>query len=211
MAKRPRRPATLAEVAKACSVSERTVRRWVSAGCPVRQRGKAGRVAPNFDLAAVDRWRSRNQGGAELLAAAIRRRLDAQSRGAARKLAQLEAEYLPLDQVIRVRKRLGREVRTRILRLPDELTPRVLAVNHEGVAAIERVLRDGIHQALRDLAGSAEQRPVRHAPRPRPVRVSKTVQEARTQLANFQAAILDLKEAAAAGEARWAAMRGRAS
>lgn len=51
-------PATVADIAAAFGVGERTVQNWITGGCPVIQRGRRGRGgAALLDLDAVAAWR----------------------------------------------------------------------------------------------------------------------------------------------------------
>jgi phage terminase Nu1 subunit (DNA packaging protein) len=202
--KAPRRPSqstSAADLAAHFDVDERSIRRWVTAGCPVVDAGKPGHRAPTFDLAAVEEWRKGQVTAEQEMTAALIRRLDAQSASALRVLEQLEATHIPADEVTEVWAGECRRVAARLQRIPAELGAALTAIASEGPAAIEEAMDRHVRQVLTELSDPDADVPAVTSPRPEPrqVRRSTTLRQARAQLADLQATVLTTRQAIAAG------------
>lgn len=137
MPKRPRRPRrprqtvtkliTTAELARRRGVDERTVRRWVRAGCPVARRGKAGHTAPRFDVARVKAWLAKSDTEERSAREAFIARIDAQARRARELLARLIARHVRAADVTAQWAAFTAHARTRIQAMADALAAALAA------------------------------------------------------------------------------------
>lgn len=187
------------ELAAEYGVHESTVRRWPSQGCPARRRGKRH----SFDPAAVEAWLEQMALDDRELAAALTRKIDAQSRREARILGELaESHVLRAEAELAWSKECER-IRARLSRIPSEFAPEIAGALRDGGGEpeIAFLLGSHAHAVLEDLADVSDLPPPLPRP-PIPVRVSDSVRQARAQFANLQAAVLDVRERIAAGAHR---------
>jgi phage terminase Nu1 subunit (DNA packaging protein) len=159
--KRPRRPSKLVrlgDLARRRGVDERTVRRWVRAGCPVASRGKRGHRAPSFDAAAVAEWLKRGETEERRVVSALISVLDARARRDRNADLRLAREYVQPAAVDAQWRGLVVHVRRRVEAWLEALPGHLLALaaEHHHEAEYRHVEAPELRALL---AGPEEARP----------------------------------------------------
>lgn len=158
---------TRRELASLLGVHMQTVTKWEREGMPIAERGRRGK-ASLYSEVAVRAWIAAReeaaQNGSRLDVTQERARKErAQAQLAEQKYQQLAGELLPKEDVAKVWAAEIAGARSVLLAVPTTYADRAYrAATLHGVGAVEEVLRDAIHEVLRELAD-----PERATPRPR--------------------------------------------
>jgi len=191
-------------------VSDRSFARLEAEGAIKAATPRSGRKASTFrtsDVLALAGKLQAKAKGRGALEAALVSRIDALSRAAARTLGRLLAAHVEADEVEADEARVRGAVRARLLRVPADLTPRIIAAQSEGEAAVRHVMTEHLHAVLTELADSLAPAAARTSSPAtggfrqfnRTARDSKTLSEARMQLAELQTEVLNVRDRIAAG------------
>jgi phage terminase Nu1 subunit (DNA packaging protein) len=156
------------ELARALGVNAFTVTKWQNDGLPVAERGGPGRES-RYDLAlAMAWWRARETtrlggaGGAASLEVERARLARAQTEKAQLDLELKRGQLLPVGEITRVWGNITAAIRAKLLALPQAAAERCVEEAAHGAAAVQQVLEETIHEALREL-GSWTPPPARAA------------------------------------------------
>lgn len=154
---------TRRQLAQALGCGPRSVEKWLEEGMPVAQRGRGGRPSLYSEHDVAEWLEARNGaaassapgGGGPLNPAQEKARRDHwQSVLAEQTYRTRKGELLPAAEA---EKRWSAEVgaaRAKFLSLPTTLPDRLhRAAVLEGVRGVERLLREAIHEVLRELSG----------------------------------------------------------
>jgi phage terminase Nu1 subunit (DNA packaging protein) len=152
---------TRLELARELGCNARTVAKWIEEGLPIHRRGRGGR-ASLYNLKAALEWKEqRDQSSTSVGAldpAQERARRDrGQALLAEQQLRTRERELLPAAEVERVWSAEVAAVRAQAMAIPTTYADRVFrAATLEGLAGVERELREAVYGMLRELtAGPA--------------------------------------------------------
>jgi hypothetical protein len=202
----PRRPRhygtdgllTAAEIARAEHVDPRTIRRWRAQGL----RAEPGHRPPRYRLAKVRAWRAQHEPEQIRLRRSHTELLDARARTSARRLAELQGQYVPQAEIDETWQSMTEHVRRCAAPLVAALPPRVIAASPRTPGTVERIVRDAVYEVLTALS---KWRPSGKPPlwsRPAAVRKSATVAAARSQLNEQTTALAAARERVAEGDVR---------
>jgi phage terminase Nu1 subunit (DNA packaging protein) len=145
-------------LAQALGVHPQTITKWERDGMPVAKRGARG-TSSRYDRRAVETWlQAREQARQTSDVASLQLERARQARAQALvslQIYQMRAkELLPKADVERVWAQHVAAVRAQLLTLPVTLADRLHhAAKTEGVAAVERILTEAVHDVLRELSG----------------------------------------------------------
>jgi phage terminase Nu1 subunit (DNA packaging protein) len=151
-----RKLVTRKELARILPCHPRSLSRWIEEGLPVAVRGRGGR-ASLFDPVASTAWvRAKEEAAKTAMPSFLEartRQAVAQAVEAEQRVALRAGKLLPVEDVERVWSAEVAAVRARLLVIPTALADRVHRVaTLEGAAGVERVLREEIYHALRELS-----------------------------------------------------------
>lgn len=148
---------TRTELAEKLGCDPRTIAKWLEQGLPVADRGRGGRPSL-YDPAAAQQWlAARNaaaqKGEATDLLRERARRERAQALLAEQALEIRRRDLLPRDEVEKSWAAEVAAVRTLLLAMPTTLAEQVCRVAMtEGIAGVEELLQNAVHDVLRELA-----------------------------------------------------------
>ena len=147
------------QIAALLQANERSVSRWEHEGLPVAEPGRGGK-ASLYDPAAVVAWYVARRlaeltgpANGALDPDAERARKDRAQAQLAEQKYQVQTSALILAaDAEREWTEAVQDTRAALLALPNALAPRCVAAATDGVVAVQRVLLDGVRDALRGLA-----------------------------------------------------------
>lgn len=145
------------QLAVRMDVHPRTIVKWESEGMPVAKHGGRGRATLYRFVDCRQWYRSREKRADDINNVDVTRERARKERAQAVLAEQTAAvrakNLLPADQVVKAWSDEIAAVRTKLLAIPDAYRDRVCqAFQMEGPDGVERVMKEGIYDALRELA-----------------------------------------------------------
>lgn len=144
--------------------------------------------------------RPRSKARSELTASLIERQ-DEQARRTAGRIAALRREYVDLDDADRQRARCFAVTRERLVRVPAELTPLIIAAQPGGESVVHRAMAAGLRSALVEVADELDASDDAAPPpySPPVIRASRTLAGARARSARLSSELMRVRRAIARG------------
>ena len=152
---------TRLELARALKCDPRTVAKWIEEGLPIFARGRGGRASLYSERAVREWLEARNaatEKGDELSPSQEKARRDHwQAILAEETVLARRKLMLPAADIEKLWAAEVTAVRARLIAIPTTWADRIhRAGNTDGVRGVERVLREAIHNALRELSTGAQ-------------------------------------------------------